>query len=118
MIKSFKLPDNILDLIHAVENCLSTQPKVVFAYLFGSLAGGSPKPLSDVDIAVFFNDCKNFSETCVDVAGHIISDQWFRIPKSYSDTFSVIHENNILDDWPYSSLKKNGTIQKCCCPSI
>ena len=37
-------------------------------------------------------------ETCIDVAGHIISDQGFRIPKSYSDTFSVLHENNILDD--------------------
>ena len=45
-------------------------------------------------------------ETCVDVAGHIISDQGFRIPKSYSDTFSVLHENNILDEWLYSSLKK------------
>ena len=37
-------------------------------------------------------------ETCIDVAGHIISDQGFRIPKSYSDTFSVLHENNIMDD--------------------
>jgi len=45
-------------------------------------------------------------ETCVDVAGHIISDQGFRIPKSYSDTFAVLHENNILDDWLCSSLKK------------
>jgi len=26
-------------------------------------------------------------ETCVDVAGHIISDKGYRIPKSYSDTF-------------------------------
>ena len=26
-------------------------------------------------------------ETCIDVAGHIISDQSFRIPKSYSDAF-------------------------------
>jgi len=45
-------------------------------------------------------------ETCIDVAGHIISDQGLRIPKSYSDTFSVLHENNIVDDWLYSSLKK------------
>ena len=67
MIKTVKLPDNILDLIHAVENCLNTQPKVVFAYLFGSLAGGSPKPLSDVDIAVFVNDCKNLSETKLEI---------------------------------------------------
>jgi len=67
MIKSVKLPDNIIELIYAVENCLNTQPKVVFAYLFGSLAGGTPKPLSDVDIAVFVDDCKNFSETKLEI---------------------------------------------------
>ena len=45
-------------------------------------------------------------ESCVDVAGHIISDQGFRIPKSYSDTFSVLHENGILIDRLHLSLKK------------
>ncbi len=45
-------------------------------------------------------------ETCIDVAGHIIADQGFRVPKSYSDTFSVLHENSILDDRLHSSLKK------------
>ena len=62
MIKTVKLPDNIIGLIHAVENCLNTQPKVVFAYLFGSLAGGSPKPFSDVDVAVYLEDGENLSE--------------------------------------------------------
>jgi hypothetical protein len=45
-------------------------------------------------------------ESCVDVAGHIISDQGFRIPKSYSDTFTVLHENGILVDRLLLSLKK------------
>jgi uncharacterized protein YutE (UPF0331/DUF86 family) len=36
-------------------------------------------------------------ETCVDIAGHIISDGNFRIPTSYADTFKVLHEENILD---------------------
>ena len=63
MIKAVKLPENILHLIHAVENFLNTQPKVVFAYLFGSLAGGSPKPFSDVDVAVYLEDGENLSET-------------------------------------------------------
>ena len=35
-------------------------------------------------------------ETCVDVAGHIISDRAFRTPTSYSDTFKVLHENGLL----------------------
>lgn len=37
-------------------------------------------------------------ETCVDVAGHIISDQQYRIPKNYADTFKVLHENDIIDE--------------------
>jgi uncharacterized protein YutE (UPF0331/DUF86 family) len=45
-------------------------------------------------------------ETCVDVAGHIVSDEGFRIPKSYADTFTVLHENGILDDRLHLSLKK------------
>ena len=45
-------------------------------------------------------------ETCIDVAGHIISDQGFRIPKSYSDAFSVLYENDIIDKKLHSSLKK------------
>ena len=45
-------------------------------------------------------------ETCVDIAGHIISDKGFRIPKSYSDTFLVLRENNILSDKLFSSVEK------------
>jgi uncharacterized protein YutE (UPF0331/DUF86 family) len=45
-------------------------------------------------------------ETWIDVAGYIIADQGFRVPKSYSDTFSVLHENSILDDRLHLSLKK------------
>ena len=35
-------------------------------------------------------------ETCVDIAGHIISDQKLRIPDSYADTFRVLNENGII----------------------
>ena len=45
-------------------------------------------------------------ETCVDIAGHIISEKGFRIPKSYSDAFLVLKENNILSDELYSSANK------------
>lgn len=45
-------------------------------------------------------------ETCVDVAGHIISDKGYRIPKSYSDTFLVLKENDILSDKLFSSVEK------------
>ena len=36
-------------------------------------------------------------ETCADIAGHIIADKGFRIPKSYADTFKVMLEEKILD---------------------
>jgi len=45
-------------------------------------------------------------ETCVDVAGHIISDKGYRIPKSYSDTFLVLKENDILSEELFSSVEK------------
>ena len=45
-------------------------------------------------------------ETCVDIAGHIISDKGFRIPKSYSDTFLVLRENDILGKELFSSVDK------------
>ena len=37
-------------------------------------------------------------ETCADIAGHIISDNNFRIPDSYADTFKVLSENKIIPE--------------------
>ena len=45
-------------------------------------------------------------ETCVDVAGHIISDRGYRIPNSYSDTFKVLHENEILNETLFNTMGK------------
>ena len=45
-------------------------------------------------------------ETCADIAGHIISDKGFRIPKSYADTFKVLLEENILDRKLYVVMEK------------
>ncbi|GAB4110705.1 MAG TPA: DUF86 domain-containing protein [Spirochaetota bacterium] len=35
-------------------------------------------------------------ETCTDIANHIISDEQLRTPVTYSDTFKVLCENNII----------------------
>ncbi len=35
-------------------------------------------------------------EACIDVAQHIISDEQFREPTSYRDTFAVLAENGII----------------------
>ena len=37
-------------------------------------------------------------EVCADIASHIISDAAYRVPKTYSDAFRVLHENAILAD--------------------
>jgi uncharacterized protein YutE (UPF0331/DUF86 family) len=37
-------------------------------------------------------------EVCVDIAGHIISDSGYRVPKTYADTFRVLCENNVIDE--------------------
>jgi uncharacterized protein YutE (UPF0331/DUF86 family) len=45
-------------------------------------------------------------ETCVDIAGHIIADMGYRIPKSYADAFKVLHENNIIGNDLFPTLEK------------
>jgi uncharacterized protein YutE (UPF0331/DUF86 family) len=45
-------------------------------------------------------------ETCVDIAGHIISDKAFRTPSSYSDTFKVLHENGVLPENLFAKMEK------------
>jgi uncharacterized protein YutE (UPF0331/DUF86 family) len=45
-------------------------------------------------------------ETCIDIAGHIISDMKFRIPTSYADSFSVLAEKGIVGNNLSQSLEK------------
>ena len=45
-------------------------------------------------------------ETCVDISGHIISDQGYRIPKSYAATFRILYEENILEKGLFEIMEK------------
>ena len=45
-------------------------------------------------------------ETCVDIAGHIISDRGYRVPTSYSDAFKVLQEEGIVSAGLLKSLDK------------
>jgi predicted nucleotidyltransferase len=56
MVRRDPLPIDILEKLPAASRALEAAPEVVFAYLFGGLARGAPKPLSDVDIAVYLRD--------------------------------------------------------------
>ncbi len=62
MIKFEKLPANILSRIPEVKKTLVQDDNVVFAYIFGGLAEGKVKPLSDIDISVYLRDTDNLAE--------------------------------------------------------
>jgi len=61
MIRHKRLPEDIIDRIQEATDYLNTRGDVLFAYLFGGLAKGPPKPLSDVDIAVYLSGNVDFA---------------------------------------------------------
>ena len=54
----------------AAEIYLKARDDVAFAYLFGSMAGDDPTPLSDVDIAVYLTGGR-FSEKRLEILGDL-----------------------------------------------
>jgi predicted nucleotidyltransferase len=72
LIKNNKLPANILDLLPGAGDYLKSHPKVIFSYLFGSLAKHRPLPLSDADIAVYLKQGSNFVECKLDILGQLM----------------------------------------------
>jgi len=45
-------------------------------------------------------------ETCLDVAGHIISDEKFRVPETYADMFRILVQNGILKESQREAFEK------------
>jgi len=45
-------------------------------------------------------------ELCVDIANLIIADEKFRVPTSYSDTFQVLEEEDLISDEQCNTMKK------------
>jgi predicted nucleotidyltransferase len=72
MIKTRKLPVNILELLPDASDYLKAHPKVIFSYLFGGLARHQPLPLSDVDIAVYLKRDSNFADSKLDILGRLM----------------------------------------------
>jgi len=72
MIKDRKLPENIFELLPKVNNFLENYHKVVFAYLFGSLAKNTVNPLSDIDIALYLKRGTNFTKEKILILGDLI----------------------------------------------
>ena len=72
MMKYNKLPENILDLLPGAVDYLKSYPKVIFSYLFGSLARRNLSPLSDVDIAVYLKPDTNYAESKLEILGQLM----------------------------------------------
>jgi predicted nucleotidyltransferase len=72
MIKFNKLPDNILELLPGALEYLESHPRVLFSYIFGSLAKGKLLPLSDVDIAVYLADTYDMTDDKLEILGKLM----------------------------------------------
>lgn len=72
MIRYKPLPEDIERRLPLASEYLRSHPKVVFAYLFGGLARGECRPLSDVDIAVYLSDTRNAAKTKLELLGNLI----------------------------------------------
>ena len=69
MIKQNALPSDILCRLELLKPLLTSDCRVVFAYIFGGLASGRQRPLSDVDIAVYLDSCVDKAEAKLDIIG-------------------------------------------------
>lgn len=74
------------------------------------------REFSDISISEYSNDWKTqrivertlqiMIETCLDISGHIISDEGFRTPENYADMFRILQENSILKKTLVTSMEK------------
>jgi predicted nucleotidyltransferase len=71
MIRFQQLPEDIEQRLPLASEYLRSHPKVVFAYLFGGLARGERRPLSDVDIAVYLAGIVT-ADVKLDILGKLI----------------------------------------------
>ncbi|MBM4053498.1 MAG: nucleotidyltransferase domain-containing protein [Planctomycetes bacterium] len=73
MIKVDTIREDIHKLLPEIRSYLESNPKILFAYLFGSLAQRKQTPLSDVDIAVYLSDTSSLPEDKLEIVGHFIN---------------------------------------------
>ena len=72
MIRFKPLPYNIETRLPLAAEYLGSHPEVICAYLFGGLARGEHRLLSDVDIAVYLSDNADAAAVKLDMLGKLI----------------------------------------------
>jgi predicted nucleotidyltransferase len=63
------LPPDLDARLQQAKRILEADSRVVFAYLFGGLGRGKPRPLSDIDISVYLNNNADILTTKLDLVG-------------------------------------------------
>ena len=61
----------MLSRINLLEPLLESDSRIIFAYIFGGLATGSQRPLSDIDIAVYLDSCVDKAEAKLEIIGSL-----------------------------------------------
>jgi predicted nucleotidyltransferase len=69
MIKQNALPSDILSRLELLKPLFAGDLRIVFAYIFGGLASGIQRPLSDVDIAVYLDGYDDKAKAKLDIIG-------------------------------------------------
>jgi len=69
MIKHNKIPSDISARLNLLEPLLSGDDRVIFAYIFGGLASGEQRPLSDIDIAVYLDSYLDKADAKLEIIG-------------------------------------------------
>ncbi len=84
-----------MDIIEALQRTLDkNRDKVLFAYLFGSLAEGRGGPLSDVDVAVFLAD--EIASNHWDVRLSLQADLSRALGRNDVDVVILNHTHNLM----------------------
>jgi uncharacterized protein len=71
MIKQNTLALDMLNRISLLEPLLESDCRIIFAYIFGGLATGNLRPLSDIDIAVYLDSCADKAEAKLEIIGNL-----------------------------------------------
>jgi len=103
MIRFKRLPEDIHHRIHHLSDLLANESNISFAYLFGGLLRKRKNPLSDVDIAVFVKNMKNFDyldlfEKITGVLGTDEVDLIILNKSPISLTGRILQNRNVLSD--------------------
>ena len=71
MIKQNTLSSDVLSRLSLLEPLLLSENRIIFAYIFGGLATGEQRPLSDVDIAVYLDGCIDKADVKLEIIGRL-----------------------------------------------